>query len=240
MRRSDVQDAGMLSIAAQRKLIREQAVSRNEDKFLAGASTSTASLRGTMVRGRGAALLLSVCVLNGSLHPFTHGDGQIERYYTELFSCDVMNRAMEDQYVHMHSNRLCVVGVAASHPMMADEIDSVEFSSAVTESKVTGKKKKGGHFLLPDTVLCHVKCKSGKAYALRRYRMCEDGTLCSAREAPPFSHARSLVCGGGSCIRGSLIEVNERLLTRPQLLQEKVRCGGGSALSTFWTSKQSG
>ncbi|TYZ63304.1 hypothetical protein PybrP1_009093 [[Pythium] brassicae (nom. inval.)] len=166
--RPEVQDAGVITIAAQRKLIREQATSRNEDKFLAGASASTASLRGTM----------------------------IERYYTELFSCDTMNRAMEDQYVHMHSNRLCVVGVAASHPMLVDEIEAVEFSSAVRESKVTGKKKRGGHFLLPGTVLCHVKCKSGKAYALR------------------------------SCIRGSLIEVNERLLARPQLLQEKAHSDG--------------
>lgn len=137
--RSEVKDGGMLTVAAQRKLIREQTISRTEEKFLA-ANASSASLRGTM----------------------------IERYYTELFSCDTMDRKMEDQYVHMHSNRLCVVGVAASHPVMQEEIEAIEFSSSVLESKVTGKKKKGGQFLVPTTILCHIKCKSGKSYALRR------------------------------------------------------------------------
>lgn len=79
-----------------------------------------------------------------------------------------MGKTMEDQYVHMHSNRLCVVGVAASHPMMQDEIVRVEFTSSVLESKVTGKKKKGGQFLVPTTILAHVTCASGKTYALRR------------------------------------------------------------------------
>lgn len=137
--RSEVKDGGMLTVAAQRKLIREQTISRAEEKFLA-TNASPASLRGTM----------------------------IERYYTELFSCDTMNRKMEDQYVHMHSNRLCVVGVAASHPVMREEIEAIEFSSSVLESKVTGKKKKGGQFLVPTTILCHIKCKSGQSYALRR------------------------------------------------------------------------
>lgn len=168
-----MQDGGKLTVAAQRKLIREQTVSRAEGKFLstgAAASTSAASLRGTMV----CTLVCCVCIrrLGVCSSKRSHSRAvrhQIERYYTELFSCDTMNRPMEDQYVHMHSNRLCVVGVAASHPVMADEIEQIEFSSAVLESKVSGKKKKGGHFLLPTTILCHIKCKSGQVYALRRY-----------------------------------------------------------------------
>ncbi|RLN90153.1 hypothetical protein BBJ28_00015122, partial [Nothophytophthora sp. Chile5] len=84
--RTEIADAGKHSVVAQRKLIREQAVHRAEEQFQtaeAGAVTSTR--RGTM----------------------------IERYYTEMFSCDTMGKPLEDQYVHMHSNRLCVVGVAA-------------------------------------------------------------------------------------------------------------------------------
>jgi glycine cleavage system H lipoate-binding protein len=122
----------------------------------------------------------------------TKGFEQIERYYTEMFSCDTAGKPMEDQYVHMHSNRLCVVGVAASHPVMQEEIESIEFTKSVLESRVTGKKKKGGRFLLPDTKLCVIKCKSGREFALN------------------------------SCIRGSLIEVNERLQTEPELLKLKV------------------
>ena len=100
---------------------------------------------------------------------------------------------MEDQYVHMHSNRLCVVGVAASHPVMQEELMSVEFSRTVLENRVTGKKKKGGCFVLPNTVICVLKCKSGREFKLY------------------------------SCIRGSLIEVNERLQKEPELLKQKVR-----------------
>ncbi|KAF1335634.1 Peptidase, partial [Globisporangium splendens] len=161
--RSEVKDGGMLTIVAQRKLIREQTIARNEGKFLGSKTASPASLRGTM----------------------------IERYYTELFSCDMMDKKMEDQYVHMHSNRLCVVGVASSHPVMKEEIEAVEFSPNVLDNKVSGKKKKGGQFMVPTTILCQIKCKSGASYAIR------------------------------SCIRGALLEVNEKLLERPQLLQEK-------------------
>ncbi|RLN93827.1 hypothetical protein BBJ28_00012638 [Nothophytophthora sp. Chile5] len=110
-----------------------------------------------------------------------------------MFSCDTMGKPLEDQYVHMHSNRLCVVGVAASHPVMQEELESVEFAQHILDSRVTGKKKKGGRFLLPNTALCVLKCKSGREFTLF------------------------------SCIRGSLIEVNERLQSQPTLLQQKVR-----------------
>jgi hypothetical protein len=73
----------MASVAAQRQLIREQVVSRAEGRFQTQAGA--ASLRGSMV----------------------------ERYYTQLFSCDTMGKPMEDQFVHMHSNRLCVVRALA-------------------------------------------------------------------------------------------------------------------------------
>lgn len=120
----------------------------------------------------------------------------IERYYTEMFMCDTMGKTMQDQYVHMHSNRLCVVGVAESHPVMQEEIERIEFTQNVLESRVTGKKKKGGRFMLPNTVLCVIKCKSGKEFTLY------------------------------SCIRGSLIEVNERLQTDPTLLLQKHQSDG--------------
>ncbi|KAG7389656.1 Mitochondrial inner membrane protease ATP23 [Phytophthora boehmeriae] len=167
--RAEISDADPHSVAAQRKLIREQAIQRAEEQFqTADAGAVTSKRRGTM----------------------------IERYYTEMFSCDTRGKTMEDQYVHMHSNRLCVVGIAASHPAMQAGIESVEFTQNILESKVTGKKKKGGLFLLPNTALCVVKCKSGREYTLY------------------------------SCIRGSLIEVNERLQTEPTLLQQKHQTDG--------------
>lgn len=176
MHRSDVKDGGMLTVAAQRKLIREQTIARTEGKFLAStAAASPASLRGTMVRAYClqpfdlmAQHSVSECACCCFLHCMRIILPQIERYYTELFSCDTMDKKMEDQYVHMHSNRLCVVGVAASHPVMNEEIEAIEFSSSVLESKVSGKKKKGGQFMVPTTILCQIKCKSGQSYAIRR------------------------------------------------------------------------
>ncbi|KAH7481798.1 hypothetical protein PRIC1_009740 [Phytophthora ramorum] len=167
--RVEMNDTDAHSVAAQRKLIREQAVHRAEEQFqTADEGAVTSKRRGTM----------------------------IERYYTEMFSCDTMGIPMEDQYVHMHSNRLCVVGVAASHPLMQEELESVEFSQNVLGNRVTGKKKKGGLFALPNTGLCVVKCKSGREFKLY------------------------------SCIRGSLIEVNERLQKEPELLKEKSQTDG--------------
>jgi hypothetical protein len=123
-------------------------------------------------------------------------NGQIERYYTELFACDVMGKPHEDQYVHMHSNRLCVVGVAPTHPLMREEIRAIVFTSHVLDSRVSGKKKRGGEFMLPQTILCHVHCTSGASFAIR------------------------------SCIRGRLLEVNEELVQNPSLLQTKHESDG--------------
>ncbi|CEG45047.1 protein fam206a-like [Plasmopara halstedii] len=167
--RAEVNDSDTHSVAAQRRLIRDQAIRRAEEQFqTSDAGAVTSKHRGTM----------------------------IERYYTEMFSCDTMSKPMEDQYVHMHSNRLCVVGVAESHPIMQEELLSVEFAQNVLESRVSGKKKKGGRFMQPNTMICNLKSKSGREYSLY------------------------------SCIRGSLIEVNERLLKDPQLIQRKHQSDG--------------
>ncbi|KAG1699806.1 hypothetical protein DVH05_012698 [Phytophthora capsici] len=167
--RAEVNDNDTHSVAAQRRLIREQAIHRAEEQFqTADAGAVTSKRRGTM----------------------------IERYYTEMFSCDTKGKPMEDQYVHMHSNRLCVVGVAETHPVMQEDLVSVEFTQSVLDSRVTGKKKKGGRFMMPDTVLAVLKCKSGREFKLY------------------------------SCIRGALIEVNERLQREPELLKQKHQSDG--------------
>jgi len=60
-----------------------------------------------------------------------------------------------------------------------------------SQNKVSGKSKKGAQWLTELAPLCHVTCEDGCVY-----------TLCS-------------------CIKGSLVEVNENLKERPQLLVEK-------------------
>ncbi|RHZ21458.1 hypothetical protein DYB37_000116 [Aphanomyces astaci] len=75
------------------------------------------------------------------------------------------------------------VGIAPGHCIFTRglTVKSVEFEPSMVESKVTGKKKKGGVWLNPDTVVCRVTCSNGETFTFR------------------------------SCIRGALIEINELL-----------------------------
>ncbi|KAJ8554617.1 hypothetical protein ON010_g9868 [Phytophthora cinnamomi] len=170
--RSEVNDSDSHSVAAQRRLIREQAIHRTEEQFQtadAGAVTSK----------RRAQWWVAVTQLR-------RGD----RRLTVLAAGDDRLSA---------TTRRCFRVTPTANPwrtIMQEEIMSVEFAQSVLDSRVTGKKKKGGQFMLPKTVLCVLKCKSGHEFTLY------------------------------SCIRGALIEVNERLQTEPELLKQKNQSDG--------------
>lgn len=123
--RNEIVDAGKLTVAAQRQLIREQVISRAEGRFETQENPTAggANLRGTMVRSLELAMASGLCAMPNAYCLTLHG--QIERYYTELFSCDIMGKPSEDQYVHMHSNRLCVV---REHRCSSDMIARIESS----------------------------------------------------------------------------------------------------------------
>lgn len=125
-----------------------------------------------------------------------------ERYFTKYFTPRGCVAGVEcskplDQCVLYHSNKICVVCVAPSHPLITDdslEIDSVGFQNEsfdLLKNRVHGKHKKGGHQLAPNSCLCQVHCKNGIKFILR------------------------------SCVKGCLIEVNTRLVTTPNLLKTK-------------------
>ncbi|XP_065053042.1 protein Abitram-like [Rhopilema esculentum] len=129
----------------------------------------------------------------------------VQRYFTSHFFTDVMGKALEDQLILQHSNKICIITAAPSHKLFQDgEILSVNFQikgrKDRTENKVSGKSKRGGQQLEYSSVLCEVECASGSKYLLR------------------------------SCIQGKLIEINEELIENPQLLLESPENGGYIAI----------
>ncbi|OQR98600.1 hypothetical protein ACHHYP_08347 [Achlya hypogyna] len=168
----EIQDGGAITVTAQRKLLREQGEKRQNEKFI--VSTKDAK----------EAPVAEYVARTGSM---------VDRYYTRLYASDVLEKQDEDQYVNMHSNRLCVLGIAPGHAIFKENltVTKVEFERSVLDNKVSGKKKKGGVWFNPSSIVCKVVCSNEATYTLR------------------------------SCIRGALIEFNERLLEAPELLTRK-------------------
>ncbi|ETV97917.1 hypothetical protein, variant [Aphanomyces invadans] len=154
----ELQDGGTFTVTAQRKLIRDQGEKRQADKFV----------------HKDDATVVDYVSRTGSM---------VDRYYTRMYAADIMGEPSEDQFINMHSNRLCVIGIAPGHAIFTRGLTviAIDFEPTIVESKVSGKKKKGGVWLNPDTVLCRIKCSTGDVFAFR------------------------------SCIRGALIEINESL-----------------------------
>lgn len=97
------------------------------------------------------------------------------------------------QVVHNHSNGIIVVGLAESHPLIREgkTVARVHFKGGkrdFTQNVVEGKHKKGGAQLQPNDRLCEVHCTDETVHVLR------------------------------ACVRGKLVEINNRLLTEPNLL----------------------
>ncbi|KAK4390831.1 protein Abitram [Sesamum angolense] len=115
----------------------------------------------------------------------------VEANFTTFFAPDFM-KPDHDQYVHRHANGLCVIGLAPTHVAFKDKggITSVDFN--------VGKSDRSG-----------IKV-TGKRK--KNAQLFESNTaLCK-------------VCTGDSsyivrcCVKGSLLEVNDRLIKQPELL----------------------
>ncbi|XP_066571862.1 protein Abitram isoform X2 [Amia ocellicauda] len=121
----------------------------------------------------------------------------IDRYFTRWYKTDLKNKPCEDHCILQHSNRICVITLAESHPIVQQgkKIKSINYQISANcsrlQNKVSGKSKRGGQFLTEFAPLCRIMCADGEEY-----------TICS-------------------CIRGRLLEVNEDLITNSDLLLEK-------------------
>ncbi|CAN7940164.1 unnamed protein product, partial [Ixodes hexagonus] len=121
-----------------------------------------------------------------------------ERYYKPRFLLDASGQKGEDQCALFHSNRIVLVTLAPSHPILREgkTVSKVDFQ--VNEklnrlsNHVSGKWKRGGQKLQKESAMCVVSCSDGSKYTLV------------------------------STVPGTLMEANQRLTTAPELLTHKV------------------
>jgi len=126
------------------------------------------------------------------------------KFYTPYYKLDSINN--EDHCVLFHSNRVSLVTISHLHPLLASKktIASVNFqvndSLNRLDNAVVGKSKAGAQVVIPESPLCHVNCTDGSKYTIF------------------------------SCTRGKLLEVNENLISNPQLLIDKPFSAGYVAI----------
>lgn len=91
-----------------------------------------------------------------------------------------------------------MVTLAHNHPLLTNDspVEKLDFqvkdNTNRLDNKVSGKWKKGGQRVDQNSQLCIATCKDGTSYAIF------------------------------ACMRGTLIEINEKLFTDPNILRQKV------------------
>lgn len=121
-----------------------------------------------------------------------------DRYYTRYYH---VQEDEQNQVVLVHSNRVCLVALANSHPIIRDRKPILKLNFHVTENcnrlknKVSGKGKKGGQGLDERSILCYIECKDGETYSVR------------------------------SCVKGKLIGINQQVVENPRLIVENPNSG---------------
>jgi len=115
-----------------------------------------------------------------------------DRYFSRRYCIDVKGTIGNDHLLLFHSNKICVITLGPSHPIFKKDGFSVNFqvgNTDRTKNAVKGKGKKGGQILDYNSTLCKIKCSDGDEFAV------------------------------SSCIKGKLIEVNDALISNPNLLK---------------------
>ncbi|XP_033246125.1 protein Abitram [Drosophila miranda] len=113
----------------------------------------------------------------------------VDRFFTRFYYI----RANAAYQVLYHSNRICLICLAPTHPALAQGIASLSFDVGNvdrSQNVVKGKAKKGGMILQADSTLALLTTKTGQIYKIP------------------------------SCIRGKLVEVNAALVAEPKLLEQ--------------------
>ena len=117
----------------------------------------------------------------------------VQRYYTT-------HTLSNHQCLHVHSNGVCVLSVAPTHPMLQPPLRVEDIAYRTHDSKnlmqtsVQGKRKSGAVFVVPRDMICTITLSDGSSVKLY------------------------------ACIRGSVIEINHRLIDRPELLGTPEGC----------------
>ena len=89
------------------------------------------------------------------------------RYYTKLYSLDSDREKSEDILVLNHSNKICLITLAPTHPVIADKLRVNKVNFEVSKkidrksNKTSGKSKKGGQALEHSSILAIIETDSG-------------------------------------------------------------------------------
>ena len=126
-----------------------------------------------------------------------------ERYY-DIRLVSAHNRRcyfgeVGDQCIMFHSNKICLVCLAPTHPVIADDktITKVEFSFEGDEkidrlaSQPRGKRKRGGQKMRKNAPICAIVCSDESRYIVI------------------------------SCIGARLIEINKAISSKPDLIKRR-------------------
>jgi hypothetical protein len=116
-----------------------------------------------------------------------------DRYYTKKYNCDPDGG---DYTFLVHSNKLCVIKLAPTHPILLRNltVKSVTFQVSDTlnrlDNRVSGKGKRGAQLLTSTSTLCLIYCEEQpEPYVLK------------------------------TCMTAKLLEVNDTLVSKPELLK---------------------
>ncbi|KAJ0172225.1 hypothetical protein K1T71_012198 [Dendrolimus kikuchii] len=117
-----------------------------------------------------------------------------DRYFSKRYILDVDGVKNNDIMIMFHSNRIALLSLAPSHYFFKKNDDyTINFTIGNIDrlsNTVKGKGKKGGQYLTPKSVICKIEYCDGTSYAVP------------------------------SCMKGTLVEINEELVNNPALLKK--------------------
>lgn len=107
----------------------------------------------------------------------------------------------EDTAIARHRNGICVLCLSPSHPVvrLGLPVKSVTYRDNI-DRPVSGKRKRGGTLLHPDSKVAEVECENGRVFSVR------------------------------ASVKGVLVEVNAALSRRPELVRSKPLTDGYIAI----------
>ncbi|CAH4027644.1 protein Abitram [Pieris brassicae] len=127
-----------------------------------------------------------------------------DRYFTKRYIIDFNGIKNNDIMIMFHSNRVALLCLAPSHFFFQNNNNyKLNFSVGNVDrlsNTVKGKSKKGGQMLNPKSVICKIDYEDGTSF-----------------DVP-------------SCMKSTLIEINEQLISDPHLLRKKPDADGFIAI----------
>lgn len=139
-----------------------------------------------------------------SIPDLTNFKSFTDRYFSKRYILNVDGIKNNDIMLMFHSNRITLLSLAPSH-FFFKKNDNYKINFVIGKidrlsNSVKGKGKKGGQLLTAKSVICKIEYNDGESF-----------------DVP-------------SCMKGTLIEVNEELVKHPKLLKEMPDSNGFIAI----------